>query len=99
MLELNEKNLDLIDQEDKIVLYFYIGGSSPCKYMSSILKIVEKNIDLNFYSISVEEYEEIANSYNVKSIPLTMVLEDGKELGRIKGIKKKNEVIEKINNM
>lgn len=71
------------------VLKFWASWCGPCKMIEPILKSVceEKNVELvpvSCENSSVEE-AELIKKYNVSSIPLVVLVEDGKEPVKLLG--------------
>lgn len=71
----NLKELDyLIEKENKIILIdFYANYCNPCKMIEPIFKNYSLNEELNkyiiFIKIDVDEAEDIAEKYNISSMP------------------------------
>lgn len=73
------------------ILLFKLSTCSPCKAVSKILtalhiKYTEMIVDEN------EEADTLANKYSVCSVPTLIIADnDGNEVGRVTGIKSKEE--------
>ena len=79
------------------ILLFKLSTCSPCKLLSRLftqLHILKKDIVLD-----EDENEELADKYNVKSVPTVIVLNnEGEELGRFVGTRTKEQLLEELKN-
>ena len=58
------------------LLDFYADWCGPCKTQDPILEELEEDWDdVEFEKIDVDEHQDVANEYQVRSIP-TIVIED-----------------------
>lgn len=66
---LNDYNKSLIYNED-LVIYFTAKWCGPCKMMVGVLEEYAKEEDVvKVIKIDVDEYPELANHFEVQSIP------------------------------
>ena len=71
----------------------------PCKMMAPILNEVAEATDgtATIYKLNVDEQQQVAAQYGIRSIPTMILFKDGKEVERIVGVKSKEAVIASIN--
>jgi len=62
------------------VLKFSANWCSPCKILANTLKDA-----MEVKSIDVEQDQETARKYNIRSVPTLVFLRDGKEVHRVSG--------------
>lgn len=87
--------------KDGVVLVdFWADWCMPCKMMAPILNEVAEAMDGTavIYKLNVDEQQQIAAQYGIRSIPTMILFKDGKELERIIGVKSKDSVIASIKN-
>ena len=54
--------------------------------------IAAKNNNVKVVSINIDEEDELADKYNVSSIPCLVLFQDGKEISRSIGLKPQEEI-------
>ena len=84
----NEKFEELI--KEKVLVDFYANWCGPCKMIAPELEKVESNIKV--VKVDVDEYEELARTYGVMSIPTLILFEEGKEVKRNIGFMDKDRI-------
>ena len=83
LVEKEENSLDTAD-EQKRILHFYADWCGPCKMLEPILKEFEKEIEI--IHINVDENQDVAEKYNVMSIPTLVLLKGEEEIERNVGV-------------
>jgi len=70
----------------------------PCKMMAPVLNSVANDLPSNAAvgKINIEQYQEMAAKYNVRSIPTFILFKNGKEINRITGGKSKDFLVNLI---
>ncbi len=97
ILTLNDKNFSN-QIKDKIVLVdFWATWCAPCRMMAPVLNDVAGELT-NAYvgKLDVEQNQITASKYKVRSIPTMIIFKNGKEVDRIVGVKSKEFLIKKI---
>lgn len=76
------------------VLDFYADWCGPCQMLKPILEEIEKeHADIEFVKVNIDEQQEMAEKYEVMSIPTLVVLDDdGKIKETLVGLKSKQEI-------
>jgi thioredoxin 1 len=76
------------------VVDFWAGWCGPCKALAPIFEelSLEMKGKLKFAKINVDDNNETASKYNIRSIPCLIVFKDKKEVGRVLGQKEKTEL-------
>ena len=68
------------------VLYFTAEWCNPCKKVRPIVEELNRDLaDTTFIFIDADEERELIETFEVRSIPTFIRLEDGKEVARITG--------------
>jgi thioredoxin 1 len=82
-----------------VLVDFWADWCMPCKMMAPILNEVAEATDgtATIYKLNVDEQQQVAAQFGIRSIPTMILFKDGKEVERIIGVKSKEAVISSIN--
>ena len=81
---------------NKTVKYFTASWCTPCQIFKPIMKEIEREgHSIQFIDIDHDE-NELAEKYNIQSVPTSIIEEDGKEVERFVGALSKKEVLDKL---
>ena len=84
----------VLQSKDPIVVDFYADWCGPCRLLAPKLETrigLEKNVHLA--KINVDNLDELASKYQVKTIPHVVGIKDGKEVDKFIG-NKDNDIID-----
>ena len=74
----NKFDLDELIKGEYVLVDFYADWCGPCKMMAPIVdKIAEESSDVKVCKLNVDDAPEIAQKYDVMSIPTFFVFENG----------------------
>jgi thioredoxin-like negative regulator of GroEL len=74
----------------KQILYFSSTWCGPCRTFKPIVESLQSEISITF--IDVDSSPQTATTWNVRSVPTVLVIENGIEKGRLVGARPKEEV-------
>ena len=74
----------------KQLLYFSAPWCQPCKQFKPVIESLQSEMSITF--IDVDASPQTAQTWNVRSVPTTLVIQNGMELGRLVGAKSKEEI-------
>lgn len=103
----NEKILTLNDTnfkhqiKNKIILVdFWASWCAPCRLMAPVLNEVADELTGNAHvgKVNIEQYQSLASSYKIRSIPTMVLYKNGKEVNRFVGVKSKEFLLKQILN-
>jgi len=96
--ELTQNSFNEFLKKEKIaVIDFYAEWCMPCVMMAPILENVAESIkNAKFGKINVDDATDLANKFQISSIPCLIVFKDGKEASRIIGSMNEERLKEKI---
>jgi|TARA_B100001778_G_scaffold332708_1_gene339599 thioredoxin 1 len=79
----------------KSVKYFSAVWCGPCKAYKPIMEEL-KSEGYNIQFIDIDSEGELAQQYNVRSVPTTVVEENGTETNRYIGVQTRDTILESI---
>ena len=86
-------------KEGVVFVDFFANWCGPCKMLSPIIDEVSNEItDIKFIKVDVDASPEIAQTYNIMSIPTLIIFKDGTPIAKQMGLIPKSALIDFINN-
>lgn len=95
LVEINKNNFDkeVLESEGQVLADFNASWCGPCKMLKPILEeISNDNDNIKVVSINIDEEDELAEKYEVSSIPCLVLFDKGKEIKRNIGLISKDEI-------
>lgn len=101
MIELTRDNFEdeVIKSGTVVLVDFWATWCGPCKMQMPILEeLVQevKNKPVKVAKINIDENQELAQRYNVVSIPTLAIFKNGEKREQMVGLQQKDDLIEKI---
>ncbi len=82
------------------VVDFYADWCGPCKILSPIIEQIAKDMkEIKFGKIDVDKEQELAQRFEVMSIPTLIFFKKNEQADRAVGVISKEEIIKKIKNI
>ena len=98
--ELNKDNFEkeVMEANVPVLIDFWASWCGPCRMMSPVIdKIAEEMGDkLKVCKVNVDENHELAEKYEIMTIPAFIVIKDGAEAGRTIGVQPKEDILKLI---
>jgi thioredoxin 1 len=98
ILTLTDKNFQQQTKNKVVLVDFWAEWCAPCKMMAPVLNDVADELTGNCHvgKLNIEQYESMAQQFNVRSIPTLILFKNGKEVKRFVGIKQKDFLLKEI---
>ena len=75
------------------ILDFYADWCGPCRILGPVLEsIASGRDDCKIVSVNIDNEEELAQRYEVFSIPCLVLVRDGKEIDRSVGLRSRDDI-------
>ncbi len=85
---------EVLGSEKTVLVDFNADWCGPCRMLRpAIDQLSEEREDVKFVSVNIDDEDQLAEKYNVSSIPCIVVFKDGKEEARSVGLKPKAEIL------
>ena len=98
--ELNKDNFEkeVMEANVPVLIDFWANWCGPCRMMSPIIdKIAEEMGDkVKVCKVNVDENHELAEKYEIMTIPAFIVIKNGAEAGRTIGVQPKEDILKLI---
>jgi len=77
--------------------YFTAPWCGPCKMFGPIVDVISQELNVPINKINVDENKDMAEAYQVRSVPTLVVLNNGTQVARHTGIMGKAQLQQFIN--
>ena len=98
--ELNKDNFEkeVMEANVPVLIDFWASWCGPCRMMSPVIdKIAEEMGDkLKVCKVNVDENHELAEKYEIMTIPAFIVIKNGAEAGRTIGVQPKEDILKLV---
>jgi thioredoxin 1 len=85
---------EVLQETKPVLIDFYANWCMPCKMLSPVIEKIAKGMpDVKVCKVNIDEEPELAQQFQVMSIPTLVVMKDGKMVGKSIGVRTKNDII------
>ena len=86
---------EVLQSEQPVLLDFWASWCGPCRMVSPVLDdIAEERPDIKVCKVNVDEEAQLANQYNIMSIPTLMVFKNGEKTNQALGALPKARILD-----
>ena len=96
-MDITSTNFKEFISKGKVVIDFWAPWCGPCRALGPIIEEVCKNNNVKLGKVNVDEEMELAEQFNVQSIPYVVKFIDGEVVDYFIGLKNEQAVEEFIN--
>lgn len=88
---------EVINSKKPVLIDFWADWCMPCRMLGPVVdEISQETSDVKVCKINIDEEMELAQNFQVMSIPTLVYVKDGKEQKRAVGVRPKEEIEEMI---
>jgi thioredoxin 1 len=101
IITLTDKNIQNQIKNKLVLVDFWASWCAPCRMMAPVLNEMAEELTGNkaIGKLNIEQYQSIAATYKVRSIPTMILFKNGKEINRFVGVKSKDFLLKEINKL
>jgi thioredoxin 1 len=77
--------------------YFTAPWCGPCKMFGPIVDVISQELNIPVNKVNVDENKEMAEAYQVRSVPTLVIMKNGSPAARHTGIMAKGQLEQFIN--
>lgn len=83
---INTQEFNELIKSGTTLVDFYADWCGPCKMLGPVLESLdEKYPDVNFVKVNVDDNMDLAQQYNIMSIPNVHIFKDGVDVANMQG--------------
>jgi len=99
VLTLTDKNFQQQTKNKVVLVDFWASWCAPCRMMAPVLNDVASELNGNAHvgKVDIQQYQSLAQKFQVRNIPTLVLLKNGVEVNRFVGIKNKEFLLNQMN--
>lgn len=98
---MNTNDFKKLTSKGVYVVDFYADWCGPCKMLSPVFQEVETNLNnvASFMKVNIDNHIDIAQEYQISTIPTILIFKNGNVEDRMVGFNSKEVIETKIKNI
>lgn len=88
---------EVLQSEKNVLMDFWAPWCAPCRMLSPVVdEIAQESTDFKVCKVNVDEEQELAQRFGVKSIPTLLVFKNGETVKHSVGVQLKSAILEML---
>ncbi len=97
VIKITGDNFNDVTSNGTVLLDFYADWCGPCRMVAPLVEeIAQENPQYTVGKINVDEEQHLAQQFGVMSIPMLVVMKDGKVVNQAVGARPKQDILEML---
>jgi thioredoxin 1 len=98
IITLTDKNFQHQTKNKLVLVDFWASWCAPCRMMAPVLNEVATELNGNSHvgKVNIEQYQSLAQKFQVRNIPTMILFKNGREINRFVGVKNKEFLLQQI---
>ena len=93
----DEFEKEVINEEGVVVVDFFATWCGPCKMLAPVFESLGNEMDdAKFIKVDIDQSLEIAQKFNISTVPTMMIFKDGKPVESLVGFMPKEAIKSKV---
>ncbi len=85
---------EVLKESKTVLVDFWASWCGPCRMLSPVVdQIAEERKDIKVCKVNIDEQPELAQKFDVMSIPTLLVFRDGKQVNSSVGVRPKQDIL------
>lgn len=92
-----EFEVEVLNYKGTVLVDFNADWCGPCRMFRPILQAFAKqHTDVKVVGVNIDDNDELAEKYNISTIPCLVVFKDGEEVAREEGVLPEKKILKMV---
>ena len=92
----NTSEFDKAIENGVVVVDFFATWCGPCKMLAPVFDEASQEVDATFVKVDIDQSLEIAQRFNITTVPTMMIFKNGQKVDSMVGFMPKEKLVEKV---
>ncbi len=93
---INTSEFDKAIENGVVVVDFFATWCGPCKMLAPVFDEASQEVDATFVKVDIDQSLEIAQRFNITTVPTMMIFKNGQKVDSMVGFMPKEKLVEKV---